>query len=219
MLNIKDIIKDSTENIAKCTNIATHTGEGELLQQFIEKCYKCKSSITSTEFDNYIKKVPFCRMTDGGFYGWTALCIASKYGDYELVKHIINKYGRESIHIGTYFEWTPLFCACCCINKINAFETAKILIETGCDINLAITNTNTRPRQLFQLPGGNFFCYSRELGTPLYACLAKSNNILLAWLLIKSGAVVYNPEKEEIEIIKQIINMFFVLNIKNLLIK
>lgn len=194
--------------ISLCLYITTGHNHQDTVETYVMDFIWLKNyNITPQEFDDYISRCPGYQIEHLSIGGNTALHIAALRGNYNLVKYVIYKYGNSFINqVNPYNGRTPLYNACTCEDIINGFKTADVLIRAGSDINLAVKLLNKFNDESINV----------HFATPLWACLQKPNNIPLAALLIKQGAIIHFPKESHIEIIKQILNMLMLSCVSNI---
>lgn len=155
--------------------------------------YRITNAIkTNTTVDRFKEIIPDdFDIKSGGRCGWNCLGIAAEKGNVELVKYILETYGKDIIDLGNEFGMTPLYCAAenrGTINVDKRIEVAKILLDNGADINAGMTCSCS----------DSDYGDLREGDTPLFAAIRsrkneieknlKGNNMPMIEFLISRGA-------------------------------
>jgi len=158
---------------------------------FNSNAYSITNAIkTNTTVDEFKAMIPKdYDIKSGGRCGWNVLGTAASVGNVELVKYILETYGKVLVDLGNEFGMTPLFCAAkgsICVNK--RIEVAKVLLDNGADINAGMTYSC----------GSSDYGDSNEGDTPLFAAIrtrrneikknSVSNNMPMVEFLINRGA-------------------------------
>lgn len=118
---------------------------------------------------------PNYKWTHGAMhYHQHALLIAAAHDHLALINHIVKKGGKELLSLGNQFGWTALFQACIA----DKYDAAELLLNLGANPNIATSRSSSAA------PDG---------ATPLWAVAQKTQDVALAELLLKYGAI---PEPE-----------------------
>lgn len=209
MLNINNIVSDPTtmqeyrallKTRPHC--ITNYTQTAGKVTYFV-RGDDFKKIITPAEFEEFILSYPDYKIEDTNIHNHNVIHIASVAGNFELVKHILDKYGNHLANLVDSDGWSPLIFAGCCSNKENGFKVGQVLINAGCNIN-SITGHWCSDSVL-----GTFHEFSTALGVCVYR-----SNIKLASLLILKGAVLYYPYEDDIKKITEILKMLMLLQMK-----
>lgn len=165
--------ENEDSNIPICMNCSVQKNIN--LYEFIT------NTTTPKEFEIFcLKNRDTYQVTDGGHVmGLTALHLASRLGNVDLMDKIFKMGGSEIIDLGSDCGITPLHMAVIGEN----IQSAEKLIALGAQVNLA-TNQS-------------FIPFFSKKATPLWLAIEGVRNLSLVKLFLKNGGLVGLPLSEE----------------------
>lgn len=156
---------------------------------------KINHETTPEEFDQLLADYPNYDLSYGNRCGWNVLGVAACRGNVALVEHIVKIGEPKILNMGNEFGMSPLFCAMYGEDLNKMYQVAKKLIELGADINLA-TKYGAGDTVRGNIP---------SKATPLWACIEKAHNRILAKYLIRMGAMAIKLSSEGEKILQELI--------------
>jgi len=146
------------------------------------------ANLTPSDYDLISRAFPKHNPQFSDQHGWNTVCLASLYGNGQLVKHLIeSSKGLQLVNLGAINGLPPLSCACLSDNHSGALAAAEVLCDQGAEVNMM---TSSESSILWKVNGVYQRVMIPKQATPLWMSKEIAYNTKLCQFLMGKGAIL-----------------------------